>query len=242
LINQLIVIETTGKDEFKQKKAELKDTSKISILAKYGGAKYLQTAPKELLQGQTEDYVEYSRTGQVIKGRERVKARSKYPEDVFINNHTNVWGSWYDPSSGTWGYACCHSTIHVSYCSGQEGIEAANASSARNLLASGSGSAQAEQTRSLAESASAREATERVEQNYSKKRVGEGDVRLDEDRLSRALQDEKKRKARGEEDDDRSGKKRKAVGSHDVTEEELEAYRMSRRITEDPMANYVDED
>jgi pre-mRNA-processing factor SLU7 len=67
--------------EFKQKKEELKDTSKISILAKYGGAKYLQTAPTELLQGQSEDYVEYSRTGQVIKGRERAKAKSKYPED-----------------------------------------------------------------------------------------------------------------------------------------------------------------
>ncbi|KAJ7268758.1 pre-mRNA-splicing factor SLU7 [Mycena haematopus] len=229
--------------EFKQKKEELKDTSKISILAKYGGAKYLQTAPKELLQGQTEDYVEYSRTGQVIKGREKAKAKSKYPEDVYVNNHTDVWGSWYDASSGTWGYACCHSTIHVSYCSGKEGIEAAKASSAQNLLASASGSANAEPPRSLAETASAREPSERVEQNYSKKRVGEGDVRIDEDQLSRALQEEKKRKARGEEDTDRSGKKRKnAGGSHDVTEEELEAYRMSRRMTEDPMANYVDKD
>ncbi|KAJ7091220.1 Pre-mRNA splicing Prp18-interacting factor-domain-containing protein [Mycena epipterygia] len=226
--------------EFKQKKEELKDTSKISILAKYGGAKYLQTAPKELLQGQTEDYVEYSRTGQVIKGRERAKARSKYPEDVLVNNHTSVWGSWYDPSTDTWGYACCHSVVHVSYCSGQAGIEAAKASSAQNLLASTSVS---EPSRPLSETTSAREQTsERVEQNYSKKRVGEGDVRLDEDRLSRALNEEKKRKARGEDDDDRSGKKRKnAGGSHDVTEEELEAYRMSRRITEDPMANYVDE-
>ncbi|KAJ6587085.1 Pre-mRNA splicing Prp18-interacting factor-domain-containing protein [Mycena vulgaris] len=229
--------------EFKQKKEELKDTSKISILAKYGGAKYLQTAPKELLQGQTEDYVEYSRTGQVIKGRERAKARSKYPEDVYINNHTDVWGSWYDPSSGTWGYACCHSVIHVSYCSGQAGIDAAQASSAQNLLASTSGSGQMEPPKPLAETTSVREQTsDRVEQNYSKKRVGEGDVRLDEDRLSRALNEEKKRKARGEDDDDRLGKKRKnAGGSHDVTEEELEAYRMSRRITEDPMANYVDE-
>ncbi|KAJ7346855.1 Pre-mRNA splicing Prp18-interacting factor-domain-containing protein [Mycena albidolilacea] len=230
--------------EFKQKKEELKDTSKISILAKYGGAKYLQTAPKELLQGQTEDYIEYSRTGQVIKGREKAKAKSKYPEDVYVNNHTDVWGSWYDPSTGTWGYACCHSTIHVSYCSGKEGIEAAKASSAQNLLASTSASAHAEPPRSLAETAGARDVLERVEQNYSKKRVGEGDVRLDDERLSRALQEEKKRKARGEEDDDdRSGKKRKnAGGSHDVTEEEMEAYRMSRRMMEDPMANYVDEE
>lgn len=142
---------------------------------------------------------------------------------MYVNNHTDVWGSWYDPSTGTWGYACCHSTIHVSYCSGKEGIEAAKASSAQNLLASTSASAHAEPPRSLAETASARDVSERVEQNYSKKRVGEGDVRLDDERLSRALQEEKKRKARGEEDDDdRSGKKRKnAGGSHDVTEEEM---------------------
>lgn len=71
--------------EFKQKKEELKDTSKVSVLAKYGGEEYLQKVPKELLQGQTEEYVEYSRTGQVIHGKERAKARSKYPEDgVFV--------------------------------------------------------------------------------------------------------------------------------------------------------------
>jgi pre-mRNA-processing factor SLU7 len=73
--------------EFKQKKEKLKDTSKISILAKYGGEEYLEKAPKELLQGQTEDYVEYSRTGHVIKGRERAKAKSKYPEDGEPTNH-----------------------------------------------------------------------------------------------------------------------------------------------------------
>ena len=59
----------------------MKDTNKVSILAKYGGEEYLQKAPKELLQGQTEEYVEFSRTGQVIKGKERAKVRSKYPED-----------------------------------------------------------------------------------------------------------------------------------------------------------------
>ena len=67
--------------QYLKKKEELKDTTKVSILAKYGGEEYLEKAPKELLQGQTEEYLEYSRTGQVIKGKERAKARSKYPED-----------------------------------------------------------------------------------------------------------------------------------------------------------------
>ncbi|KAK4698380.1 pre-mRNA-processing factor SLU7, partial [Phenoliferia sp. Uapishka_3] len=67
--------------EFLEKKDELKETSSASILQKYGGEKYLQSLPRELLGGQTEDYVEYSRTGQVVKGRERAKAKSKYEED-----------------------------------------------------------------------------------------------------------------------------------------------------------------
>ncbi|KAG5654411.1 hypothetical protein H0H81_003235 [Sphagnurus paluster] len=228
--------------EFRQKKEELKDTSKISILAKYGGAQYLESAPKELLQGQTEDYVEYSRSGQVIKGRERAKAKSKYPEDVLVNNHTCVWGSWYDPSTSTWGYACCHSIIHISYCSGLAGIEAAQASSAQHLLAAAPNNAPPANSAEASTSKEDDQPIQRIEQNFSKKRVGEGDVQLDKESLARALNEEKKRKLGGA-DDDRSGKKRKGVmesGSHDVTEEELEAYRMNRRQMEDPMANYVD--
>lgn len=67
--------------EFLDKKEQLKETSSKSILSKYGGEEYLQSVPRELLGGQTEDYVEYSRNGQIVKGRERAKARSKYEED-----------------------------------------------------------------------------------------------------------------------------------------------------------------
>ncbi|KAF9263318.1 hypothetical protein L218DRAFT_959333 [Marasmius fiardii PR-910] len=227
--------------EFKHKREELKETSKSSILEKYGGEQYLAAAPKELLQGQTENYVEYSRTGQVIKGLERAKARSKYPEDVRVNNHTSIWGSWYDPGSGLWGYACCHSTIHISYCAGQAGIEAARASTAQNLLTS----SEAQTSTSTKDEPPPRsESSTKVDQNYSKKRVGEGDVNLDPERLARAIKAEKeKKRGRGDDNElDGLGKKRKIVSSHDVTEEELEAYRMQRNMAEDPMANYVDED
>ena len=149
---------------------------------------------------------------------------------VFINNHTAIWGSWYQPSSGTWGYACCQSTLHISYCAGQAGIEAARASSAQHLLASSSGppsSATAAETASkpLTETCPEEVSRDRVEQNFSKKRVGEGDVKLDNERLARAIQEEKKRKIKGDEDGDRFVKKIKGGGpeggSHDVTEEEL---------------------
>lgn len=47
----------------------------------------MDAPPRELLLAQTEDYVEYSRHGAVLKGLEKAVARSKYEEDVLINNH-----------------------------------------------------------------------------------------------------------------------------------------------------------
>ncbi|KAI0823636.1 pre-mRNA-splicing factor SLU7 [Trametes gibbosa] len=224
--------------EYVKKKEELKDTTKVSILSKYGGEEYLEKAPKELLNGQTEEYVEYSRTGQVIKGRERAKTKSKYAEDVYVNNHTSVWGSWYDMTSGQWGYACCHSFIHMSYCTGEAGISAAEASSAKNLLqVAAPSSSMPPPPHPVTDNAEDRK--KKAEELYSKKRLGEGDLSLDQSKLAQAMGEERKRKAKGDDDDDRSGKKPKG-SSYEVSEEELEAYRMNRRMTEDPMANYVD--
>ena len=62
----------------------MRDVNKVSVLAKYGGEQYLERAPREVLDGHSENYVEYSRTGQVVKGQERVKARSKYPEEGML--------------------------------------------------------------------------------------------------------------------------------------------------------------
>lgn len=104
----------------------------------------------------------------------------------------------------------------MSYCAGQAGKEAAYASTAQALLASNS-------TSDPSAPEAAAESRGRIEQNYSKKRVGEGDVNLDKERLAEALSEEKKRKVRGGDDEDRFSKKKKGleVSSHDVTEEEL---------------------
>ncbi|KAJ3630002.1 hypothetical protein Zmor_028526 [Zophobas morio] len=71
----------------------------------------------ELLLGQTEQYVEYDRSGRVIKGVEKVVPKSHYPEDIHHKNHREIWGSYWE--EGCWGYACCHSTVYNSYCLGQ---------------------------------------------------------------------------------------------------------------------------
>lgn len=102
--------------ELDSKKEDIKETIKESILSKYGGKEYLEAPPKELIFAQTEDYVEYSRTGKIIKGESKPSVKSIYPEDVYTNNHSSVWGSFW--KGGKWGYKCCHSFIRNSYCTG----------------------------------------------------------------------------------------------------------------------------
>lgn len=68
--------------QFQEKKKEMVEEHKTSILARYGGEEHLQAPPKELLLAPTEQYVEYSATGEIIQGQAKPVIRSKYPEDV----------------------------------------------------------------------------------------------------------------------------------------------------------------
>lgn len=99
------------KKEYEKKKEQIKSTIQSDVLEKYGGEEHLKAPPKSLLLAQSEHYTEYSRSGKIVKGAEKQVIRSKYEEDVYINNHTSVWGSYWN--QGQWGYKCCHSFIKV---------------------------------------------------------------------------------------------------------------------------------
>ena len=121
-----------------------------------------------------------------------------------------------------WGYGCCHSVIHLSYCSGQAGIDAANASSAQHLLSSSSSMAMPAPSKSVAEPPQdAEDRRRQAQQAFSKDRLGEGELKLNETRLAEAIREEKKRKPKGDESGDRSGKRKKGEDSHEVSEEQL---------------------
>ncbi|MPC08134.1 Pre-mRNA-splicing factor Slu7 [Portunus trituberculatus] len=75
--------------QFVEKKDEFKKKVSDDLLEKYGGKEHLDTPPVELLLAQTENYVEYSRHGKVIKGAEKQTVRSKYDEDVYHGNHSS---------------------------------------------------------------------------------------------------------------------------------------------------------
>lgn len=74
--------------QFKAKKEVLQGKSKEQVMDKYGSA---AKAPDEevLALAQSENYVEYNSQGRVIKGEAGIR-RSRYQEDVLINNHTSV--------------------------------------------------------------------------------------------------------------------------------------------------------
>ena len=114
----------TSGEYFRKKEAEEKERKRQEqqklLSEKYGGQEnYTDKNPTNVVEN--ERFVEYDEKGK-IKGQEPVKAKSIYPEDVFINNHTSVWGSWW--KDFTWGYACCHSTVKNSYCTGEEAKKA----------------------------------------------------------------------------------------------------------------------
>ncbi|VDQ08215.1 unnamed protein product [Trichobilharzia regenti] len=69
-------------------KCDVQNKVHAEILERYGGHEHLEAPPKELLFGQWESYAEYSPTGRMIKGAEKPTVKSRYEEDVFINNHT----------------------------------------------------------------------------------------------------------------------------------------------------------
>lgn len=113
------------KQEYDKKRDELKDKARDSIIERYGGEVHLEAPPKTLLLAQTEHYVEYSRYGKIVKGQDRQVIRSKYEEDIYPNNHTLVWGSYWQ--DGKWGYKCCYSFVKNSYCTGESGKKSVEA-------------------------------------------------------------------------------------------------------------------
>jgi len=102
---------------------------KKELLEKYGGEEHME-APRELLLSQNENYVEYTRDGRILKGRDRAYVKSKYEEDILPGNHSSIWGSWYDVASHQWGYACCRQYLKHAYClpiKNQDAVEDAGA-------------------------------------------------------------------------------------------------------------------
>ncbi|XP_014240701.1 pre-mRNA-splicing factor SLU7 [Cimex lectularius] len=248
--------------QYDEKKDEFKKKGQLDILEKYGGEEHLSGPPKELLLAQTEYYAEYTRHGTIIKGQEKAIVRSKYEEDVFINNHTSVWGSyWYN---GRWGYRCCHSFIKGSYCTGEAGRiasrmegthvkgpfiipanlsteeqESSSSSEPSSDDSSSSSSSSDEEERQKKKKPSKQKA--KKEKPVKKKNKKKAEL-TEEEKLAEALRKEEEAQKEGErlqKIDDRKRSYNSMVEVSKPTDIEMEAYYMKKRRDEDPMAQFL---
>ncbi|KAL8733632.1 MAG: hypothetical protein Q9166_002042 [cf. Caloplaca sp. 2 TL-2023] len=210
----------TSGEYFRRKEKEeseaKREAHRKQLLEKYGGEQYLQpTSLKDSAITESERYIEYDESG-AIKGGPKAVAKSKYPEDVLINNHTSIWGSWW--KNFQWGYACCHSTVKNSYCTGEEGKEA---SEQANRIQTGAELVALESMRAI----------EMPPPPTKEARIADGEL------LETQHQPETNERT------EHIAKKRTLIQMKGgVSEEELEAYKRSRGVADDPMAKFLGKD
>jgi pre-mRNA-processing factor SLU7 len=196
-----------------RERTEAAEKKRQELLTKYGGAEHLQKVPEVEAE---ERYIEYTETGD-IKGQKKPKPKSKYAEDKYTGNHTSVWGSWWD--NFKWGYVCCHSTVKNSYCTGEEGIAAADMAKKMRL-----GLLEAPKKQEL-------------------QKIGERKPDLVEKETPLAGDSGLKASGGGGKTVDGEEKEGKRKLEHmlgGVTEEDMENYRKQKRLHDDPMAKFVD--
>lgn len=189
-------------EQEEQKKAKVK-----ALAEKYGTQqKFNDESLRKLAVTENERYVEYDERGG-IKGAPKIKAKSKYAEDVFPGNHKSVWGSWW--SNFQWGFACCHSTVKNSYCTGEAGREAFEKAEAMRTGA---------------------DLPEEVPRSVAWK---------EEDALQGHVPNAPEKDSKLAKQDPAARKRTIAEMTGDVNDEEMEEYRRKRTMAADPMAAYM---
>ncbi|XP_012061097.1 PREDICTED: pre-mRNA-splicing factor SLU7 [Atta cephalotes] len=249
------------KQEYDKKRDELKDKARDGVIERYGGEEHLQAPPKALLLAQTEHYVEYSRYGKIIKGQDRQVIRSKYEEDVYPNNHTSIWGSYWQ--DGKWAYKCCHSFIKNSYCTGESGKKAAEAENNsipdkipsmeeigldksntmddNHSLNSESSSEDDMKNRTELQSKAAKRKLKKQKRKENRKNKKRNNAEA-EDRLKEALRKEEENAKQADrmlKIDERKRPYNSMYETKELTAEEIEAYQMKRKRDEDPMVHFL---
>jgi pre-mRNA-processing factor SLU7 len=203
---------TSGEILRKKEQAESeakRQAQRKALLEKYGGEEHLKPTPlRETMVIENERFVEYDETG-AIKGAPKNAVKSKYQEDVLVNNHTTVFGSWWH--SFQWGYACCFSTVKNSYCTGEDGKKAFEEAEMRSmgLLP---GPETSDQT-----SAPAKDETNNIHEAEDSTDRSQRKADIEPNTKKRTMMEMK------------SG----------VSEEELESYKRSRLAADDPMASFI---
>eukprot|EP00957_Ditylum_brightwellii_P098166 7479129-Ditylum_brightwellii.AAC.1 len=176
-----------------------------------------------------------------------IPLKSKYEEDLFQNGHVTVWGSYSHRGAFRWGYADDHSLLKNSYCTGVNGRKANDEANELRYGTGVAGSVQAARAREMlkavpvSERSTNKMGSSDANRPTSSRLYGEADQKanLDQGKLRAAIKKEQERiKATTSNSalDERKRKYNSLNTDNEVTEEDMEAYRLKRERADDPMA------
>eukprot|EP01126_Amoeba_proteus_P046583 TRINITY_DN5270_c0_g1_i2.p1 TRINITY_DN5270_c0_g1~~TRINITY_DN5270_c0_g1_i2.p1 ORF type:complete len:515 (-),score=95.38 TRINITY_DN5270_c0_g1_i2:815-2257(-) len=128
-------------EQYKSRRSEIEKAKKKNLTNQYGGEEYMVQVPslsvfflllhpistftsilklndpRALRLGQVEEYREYAPDGSLLPAYQSTIPRSKYPEDVLLNNHTTVWvrGMTEKQENGVTSVVDRHTNKHLLY-------------------------------------------------------------------------------------------------------------------------------
>ena len=187
----------------------------------------------------------YTRDGRIARdgggafASRRVALTSKYEEGVYTNGHTAVWGSFFHKGAFQWGYGDDHSLMRNSFATGLRGREANDESNELRFGTGEAGSAALAQARQMGRAllvSKGDQSLTSLRPPNSSGLYGEANQKAtyDKEKLETALKKVDADAAKAA--DDRKRKYNSVDAEVDVTEEEMEAFRMRKERGDDPMA------
>ena len=200
---------------------------------------------------------EYGRDGRLATSgngsnqqKKRVPIPCKYEEDVYANGHTAVWGSYFHKGAFRWGYADDHSLIRSSYGTGRNGQIANDESNELQYGSGAAGSAMLVSARKMLEAipkpAHNCNSDDKFKPNQQSKLYGEvvdQHKEFDKEKLQEAMRRQQQQEKVVVNDGKNKRKYNSLHAEVDVTEEDMEAYRLSKgRGVEDPMEKLGEEE
>ena len=154
-----------------------------------------------------------------------------------INGHTSVWGSFFHKGAFRWGYTDDHSLLKNSYCTGLNGRIANDEANELKFGTGVAGSAALAQAREMLKAIPQADKGKGLVSTRltNSKMYGEADqfASFDKEKLKAAMLQEEEHSTKRDE----NKRKYNSLGSEvDVTEEQMEAYRLKKGRSDDPMA------
>ncbi|ETW37893.1 hypothetical protein PFTANZ_01411 [Plasmodium falciparum Tanzania (2000708)] len=104
--------------EYLEKKKKIIKKKQEDILKTYKCQNNEEQQPNQEELLQSEVYTEYKPIEQIHNNnmKKNIKVPSKYEEDIYLFDHSSVFGSYYDKHTKKWGYKCCSSTNKYDKC------------------------------------------------------------------------------------------------------------------------------